>query len=80
MPQSLPRRPGGHLRAVPESRRRPRREETVTYRVRVTLEEVEPAVWRLIEVPSDLTLDRLHDVLQVAMGWTNSHLHQFASG
>jgi len=48
--------------------------------VRVTLEEVEPAVWRLIEVPSDLTLDRLHDVLQVAMGWTNSHLHQFASG
>lgn len=48
--------------------------------MRVELEHVEPAVWRLIEVPSDLTLDRLHDVLQVAMGWTNSHLHQFASG
>ena len=50
------------------------------YRLRVELAEVEPPAWRRVEVPSDLTLDRMHEVLQVAMGWTNSHLHQFFSG
>lgn len=27
-----------------------------------------------------MTLDRLHKVIQIAMGWTNSHLHQFSAG
>jgi len=34
-------------------------------------------VVREIDVPAAITLDELHDVLQVAMGWTDSHLHQF---
>ena len=29
---------------------------------------------------ADMTLDRLHDVIQIAMGWTDSHLHQFSAG
>ena len=37
-------------------------------------------VWRRVLVPSDLGLDRLHLVLNEAMGWTNSHLHQFLFG
>ena len=37
----------------------------------------DPTVTRLLSVPPDLTFDRLHEVLQVAFGWTNSHLHRF---
>jgi hypothetical protein len=42
-------------------------------RLRVTLDDVEPAVLRRLEVLLDLRLDRLHLVLQAALGWTNSH-------
>jgi hypothetical protein len=38
---------------------------------------VEPKVERVIDVPAAITLDELHEVLQVALGWTDSHLHQF---
>jgi Plasmid pRiA4b ORF-3-like protein len=47
------------------------------YEIRVTLEEIRPPVWRLIQVPSTLRLCCLHDVFQTVMGWTDSHLHQF---
>ncbi len=46
-------------------------------RLKVTLDDVEPAVLRRLEVPLDLRLDRLHLVLQAALGWTNSHLWEF---
>jgi len=39
--------------------------------------EVEPAVVRVIDVPSGVTLAELHDLLQAALGWTDSHLHRF---
>ncbi|WP_337061711.1 plasmid pRiA4b ORF-3 family protein [Kineococcus sp. G2] len=55
----------------------PPRPEVVTYRVRVDLDDVRPPIWRRLEVSSDLLLDAFHDVLQTAMGWTNSHLHAF---
>ncbi len=48
-----------------------------TTRLRVTLREVEPKVQRVIDVPTAITLDELHDVLQVALGWTDLHLHQY---
>ena len=48
--------------------------------LKVTLSGVRPSIWRRIVVPGDFTLDQLHDVLQVAMGWTESHLHQFEVG
>ena len=43
-------------------------------RLKVTLDDVKPAVMRRLEVPLNLRLDRLHLVLQAAIGWTNSHL------
>jgi hypothetical protein len=49
-------------------------------RLKVTLRDVRPSVWRRVEVPADLPLAALHDVLQAAMGWTDSHLHQFVQG
>ena len=45
--------------------------------LRIKLDDVEPAVLRRIEVPLTIRLDRLHLVLQAAMGWTNSHLYEF---
>jgi hypothetical protein len=37
----------------------------------------DPEIWRLLEVDADLTLEQVHEVLQIAMGWRNSHLHSF---
>lgn len=52
--------------------------ESHYFTLRVALDDVKPQVWRRLVVPASITLDRLHDVLQVAMGWTDSHLHSFA--
>ena len=45
-------------------------------RLKITLDDVKPAVLRRVEVPLTIRLDRLHLVLQAAMGWTNSHLYE----
>jgi hypothetical protein len=46
--------------------------------VRIALAEVtDPPVWRRVLVPAGYTLDRVHAVIQAAMGWQNSHLHEF---
>ncbi len=50
------------------------------YQLKVVLLGSEPPVWRRLQVPGDATLDWLHAVLQVAIGWTNSHLHAFMVG
>ena len=47
------------------------------YQVKITLIGSKPPIWRTVLVPSDLRLGAFHDVIQVAMGWTESHLHQF---
>jgi hypothetical protein len=67
-------------RPQPPSRRRPRRDAAVTYRVRVDLSGTRPPVWRRLELSSGLFLDEAHDVIQAAFGWTDSHLHRFGSG
>ncbi len=43
---------------------------------KITLQDVEPAIWRRIQI-QDCTLDKLHEYIQTAMGWTNSHLYDF---
>jgi hypothetical protein len=47
------------------------------YQLKVTLHYSKPPIWRRILVPDSVALDKLHTIIQVAMGWTNSHLHQF---
>jgi hypothetical protein len=48
--------------------------------LRITLLDHQPEIWRRLLVPGSLRLDQLHLVFQAAMGWTNSHLHQFRIG
>ena len=49
-------------------------------RLKITLDDVEPVVMRRLTVRFGNRLDRLHRVLQVAMGWSNSHLWEFRAG
>ena len=48
--------------------------------LRITLLETDPPIWRRVFVPDDLNLERLHDVIQAAMGWRDAHLHEFQVG
>jgi Plasmid pRiA4b ORF-3-like protein len=47
------------------------------YELKITLPGIDPPIWRRIQVPSAMLLCCLHDAIQVVMGWTDSHLHQF---
>lgn len=49
------------------------------YQFKITLKDSYPPIWRRIQV-KDGTLDKLHEHIQTAMGWTNSHLHEFKIG
>ncbi len=46
-------------------------------RIRIVLDDIEPEIWRRVEVRDDLSFLQLHNVIQRAMGWENCHLHQF---
>jgi hypothetical protein len=72
--------PLGRAPAPPPSRRRRCRTDVVTYRVRVDLKGTKPPLWRRLEVASDIDLAEVHGIIQVAFGWTDSHLHRFGSG
>ena len=50
------------------------------YLLKIQLRDIEPTIWRRFVVPARITLDRLHDVIQIVMGWTDCHLHQFTIG
>ena len=47
------------------------------YQIKVTLLKTQPLIWRRILVSDFITLRKLHKILQIAMGWTDSHLHHF---
>jgi Plasmid pRiA4b ORF-3-like protein len=49
------------------------------YQFKITLKDIRPPIWRRIQV-RDSTLDKFHERIQTAMGWTNSHLHHFQVG
>ncbi len=57
--------------------RRPKPVPSCYYQLRVTLKYLKPEIWRGLLVPDTATLAQLHRLLQVAMGWSNSHLHEF---
>ncbi|HKE99018.1 MAG TPA: plasmid pRiA4b ORF-3 family protein [Actinomycetes bacterium] len=63
-----PERPGAAAGARPA---------TAVYQVKVTLRGSKPPIWRRLRLPAGTTLRQLHEVIQVAFGWTGAHLHSF---
>ena len=61
-------------RTGPASRLRER------WQLRIELLDVNPPIWRRLLLPADIALPRLHRVFQIALGWTDSHLHEFVIG
>jgi Plasmid pRiA4b ORF-3-like protein len=50
------------------------------YELQVELAGITPLIWRRLWVPAEIELTELHGLLQLAMGWMNSHLHSFEIG
>jgi hypothetical protein len=50
------------------------------YQLKISLIDIEPPIWRRMQVAQAVGLPRLHGILQVAMGWTDAHLHEFRVG
>lgn len=48
--------------------------------LRLSLKDITPTIWRRLLVPGSVRLAKLHLMFQAAMGWTNSHLHDFRIG
>ena len=49
------------------------------YQIKVGLRGAKPPIWRRLEVPASISLAKLHDVIQAAFDWEDSHLHVFAT-
>jgi len=47
------------------------------YQIQIALTRFKPKIWRRLLIPSDLLLSDFHFIIQISMGWENSHLHQF---
>jgi hypothetical protein len=47
------------------------------WQLKIELLDVRPTVWRRVVIPETVMLPMLHEVLQAALGWTNTHLHEF---
>jgi hypothetical protein len=47
------------------------------YKIKVSLKDIRPQIWRRIQVHGNTTLYELHRILQVVMGWEDYHLHEF---
>ena len=50
------------------------------FQVKIVLEGSKPPIWRRVLIPANLRLPDLHGVVQVALGWHDSHLHHFMVG
>lgn len=47
------------------------------YQIKVSLKDAHPPIWRRLLVPADCSMDALHCVIQIAMGWSDAHLYAF---
>lgn len=63
---------------APASEGDPKPENTV-HELEIALLAIKPRIWRRFTLRSSVTLAKLHEIVQVVMGWTDSHLHQFVA-
>lgn len=68
---------GGKRVALQKLPRLPKKATTTVHRVKVSLHGARPPIWRRLEIPSAMTLDLVHEVLQAAFNWDDYHLHVF---
>ena len=54
--------------------------EFTAVQLRVSIDRIEPQIWRRLVVPLHFNLRELHLVLQAAFGWMNAHMHEFEIG
>ncbi|HIJ71858.1 MAG TPA: plasmid pRiA4b ORF-3 family protein [Planctomycetes bacterium] len=54
-----------------------KKDDTLICQLKITLKNIEPPIWRRIQVHGDITLFRLHEYIQGFMGWENYHMHEF---
>lgn len=47
------------------------------YTLYIQIRDIEPPIWRRIQIDGNITLRKLHHILQAAFGWTDAHLHDF---
>ncbi len=66
--------------AVDQTTSTANRAQPAVYQLKVTLKRIKPPIWRRIEVKGDISLYRLHRILQIVMGWGEYHLYEFAVG
>jgi hypothetical protein len=48
--------------------------------LKITLLGIQPRVWRRFVVSPELTLDKMHRILQAVMGWRDTHLYRYRAG
>jgi hypothetical protein len=51
-----------------------------SYILHISITFSDPLIWRRVQVPGTFTLAQLHDTIQLSMGWSDSHVHQFLVG
>jgi hypothetical protein len=49
------------------------------YQLKITIDGITPPIWRTIQVPETYSLNRLHHIIQISLGWTNSHIYCFGN-
>jgi hypothetical protein len=52
-------------------------EQTTVYQLKIFTLGISPMIWRRFKVHSNSTITDLHYIVQIVMGWTDSHLHRF---
>jgi hypothetical protein len=55
----------------------PAPDSPAVYQLRIRLDRISPLIWRRLLVTTDTTIAELHAIIQIAFGWSDSHLHQF---
>jgi hypothetical protein len=53
---------------------------STVYDIRVALRDISPSIWRSFTIDGETSFAELHDILQIVMGWENTHLYQFRYG
>jgi len=49
----------------------------MAYKIKVSLKEIEPEIWRRLKIPGNITFQQLHQIIQAAFGWLEYHLFKF---